>query len=214
MPQRMMRKLVTATIAAGLVGWTGARSPSALADPEVPAPSGAASIRPQRGAATGSDRPRRPIRSRRRRIRSPRRPIARAAASAGRVAFPPPPRGPVPPPVDPPAPLPPHPLLPPIRWPPRSPPSIPEGTPAGQNPTPYTGAAGVRAADVQPGQRVDGGCRQADLHQLRAADRRPGDGRAGAVHISSVPPVPGKFYWTSDTQVRWRPLDFWPADTT
>ena len=34
-----------------------------------------------------------------------------------------------------------------------------------------------------------------------------------AIHISSIPPVPGKFYWMSDTQVRWRPLDFWPADT-
>jgi lipoprotein-anchoring transpeptidase ErfK/SrfK len=35
-----------------------------------------------------------------------------------------------------------------------------------------------------------------------------------AVHISSVPPVPGKFYWASDTQLRWRPLNFWPANTT
>ena len=34
-----------------------------------------------------------------------------------------------------------------------------------------------------------------------------------AIHISSIPPVPGRFYWTSDTQVRWRPQDFWPADT-
>ena len=34
-----------------------------------------------------------------------------------------------------------------------------------------------------------------------------------AIHISSDPPVPGKFYWMSNTQVRWRPLDFWPADT-
>ena len=35
-----------------------------------------------------------------------------------------------------------------------------------------------------------------------------------AIHISSNPPVPGKFYWMSDTQVRWRPIDFWPANTT
>ena len=34
-----------------------------------------------------------------------------------------------------------------------------------------------------------------------------------AIHISSIPPVPGKFYWMSDTQVRWRPQDFWPANT-
>jgi lipoprotein-anchoring transpeptidase ErfK/SrfK len=35
-----------------------------------------------------------------------------------------------------------------------------------------------------------------------------------AVHISSNPPVPGKFYWMNDTQLRWRPIDFWPANTT
>jgi lipoprotein-anchoring transpeptidase ErfK/SrfK len=35
-----------------------------------------------------------------------------------------------------------------------------------------------------------------------------------AIHISSSPPVPGKFYWISDTQVRWRPTDFWPAKAT
>src|SRR5512144_1931688 len=35
-----------------------------------------------------------------------------------------------------------------------------------------------------------------------------------AIHISSDPPVPGKFYWMSDCQLRWRPFDFWPARTT
>ena len=35
-----------------------------------------------------------------------------------------------------------------------------------------------------------------------------------AIHVSSIPPVPGKFYWMSPTQVRWRPLEFWPANTT
>jgi lipoprotein-anchoring transpeptidase ErfK/SrfK len=34
-----------------------------------------------------------------------------------------------------------------------------------------------------------------------------------AIHISSDPPVPGKFYWMNDSQVRWRPFDFWPAHT-
>ena len=34
-----------------------------------------------------------------------------------------------------------------------------------------------------------------------------------AIHISSSPPVPGAFYWTTDTQVRWRPYNFWPANT-
>jgi lipoprotein-anchoring transpeptidase ErfK/SrfK len=35
-----------------------------------------------------------------------------------------------------------------------------------------------------------------------------------AIHISSDPSVPGKFYWMTDRQVRWRPFDFWPAHTT
>jgi len=34
-----------------------------------------------------------------------------------------------------------------------------------------------------------------------------------AVHVSSAPPVEGKFYWMSPTQLRWRPLNFWPAHT-
>jgi lipoprotein-anchoring transpeptidase ErfK/SrfK len=34
-----------------------------------------------------------------------------------------------------------------------------------------------------------------------------------AIHISSDPPVPGKFYWMNEAQVRWRPFDFWPAHT-
>jgi lipoprotein-anchoring transpeptidase ErfK/SrfK len=34
-----------------------------------------------------------------------------------------------------------------------------------------------------------------------------------AIHVSSVPPVDGKFYWHSATQLRWRPLSFWPAHT-
>jgi lipoprotein-anchoring transpeptidase ErfK/SrfK len=34
-----------------------------------------------------------------------------------------------------------------------------------------------------------------------------------AVHVSSVPPVSGKFYWMTPTQLRWRPLSFWPAHT-
>ena len=34
-----------------------------------------------------------------------------------------------------------------------------------------------------------------------------------AINISSNPPVPGKFYWMNDKQVRWRPFEFWPAQT-
>jgi len=35
-----------------------------------------------------------------------------------------------------------------------------------------------------------------------------------AIHISSDPPVAGKFYWMNDSQVRWRPFEFWPEHTT
>jgi len=35
-----------------------------------------------------------------------------------------------------------------------------------------------------------------------------------AIQISSDPPVPGQFYWMDSSQVRWRPFEFWPADTT
>jgi lipoprotein-anchoring transpeptidase ErfK/SrfK len=34
-----------------------------------------------------------------------------------------------------------------------------------------------------------------------------------AIHVSSTPPVSGKFYWLTASQVRWRPLSFWPAHT-
>jgi lipoprotein-anchoring transpeptidase ErfK/SrfK len=34
-----------------------------------------------------------------------------------------------------------------------------------------------------------------------------------AIHVSSTPPVSGKFYWLTPSQVRWRPLSFWPAHT-
>ena len=34
-----------------------------------------------------------------------------------------------------------------------------------------------------------------------------------AIHVSSNPPVSGKFYWLTPSQLRWRPLSFWPAHT-
>src|SRR5206468_12755362 len=35
-----------------------------------------------------------------------------------------------------------------------------------------------------------------------------------AIHITSDQPAAGKFYWLKDNQVRWRPLELWPAHTT
>jgi lipoprotein-anchoring transpeptidase ErfK/SrfK len=188
MRKRMRGRLVTALIAAGLVGGLALGNPSALADPEVP---------PQPA------------------------PIDPAAALA-----PPPDPFATPPPADPLAAPPPAELAPPAD--PAAPPGspnpfapadplvaaqpIPEGTPAGQNPTPYTGPPVFSPPSFNPsnGAKV-GAAKPIYINFARPiADRALAE---QAIHISSVPPVPGRFYWTSDTQVRWRPQDFWPAGT-
>ncbi|KUI24286.1 hypothetical protein AU196_20545 [Mycobacterium sp. IS-1742] len=89
---------------------------------------------------------------------------------------------------------------------------IPEGTPAGQNPTPYVGKPVFAPPTFNP---VNGSIAGA-AKPIYIDFQRPIANRAlaeQAIHISSNPPVPGRFYWTSDTQVRWRPQDFWPAGT-
>ncbi|HJC28287.1 MAG TPA: L,D-transpeptidase family protein [Candidatus Dietzia intestinipullorum] len=35
-----------------------------------------------------------------------------------------------------------------------------------------------------------------------------------AVGVRSAPHVDGKYYWVSDTELRWRPHEFWPAHTS
>ena len=90
---------------------------------------------------------------------------------------------------------------------------LPEGTPAGQNPTPYTGEPVFLPPSFNPvnGSMV-GVAKPIIINFQRPIVDRPMAEQA--IHISSNPPVPGKFYWMSDTQVRWRPIDFWPANTT
>ena len=130
-------------------------------------------------------------------------------------------------PVEQPAPPPPPPPfeLPPMPWdapppvdplaapaPAPQPTVIPEGTPAGQDPTAYTGAPVFAPPTFNPtnGSKV-GAAKPIYINFARPiADRALAQ---AAVHISSVPPVPGRFYWASDTQLRWRPQDFWPAGT-
>ena len=143
--------------------------------------------------------------------------------------MPPPPPAPIdpaaadaPPPMDPLAPpAPPAPPANPFVFPPpadplappaAAPTVIPEGTPAGQNPTPYTGQPVFAPPSFNPtnGSMV-GVAKPIYINFARPiADRAMAE---QAIHISSVPPVPGRFYWTSDSQVRWRPQDFWPANT-
>jgi lipoprotein-anchoring transpeptidase ErfK/SrfK len=165
----MTGRLVTAIIAAGLVGGMALGNPSALAQPDVPPP--------------------------------PPAPIDPAAAPA-----PPPDPFAPPPPADPLAPPPADPLAA------AQPTVIPEGTPAGQNPTPYVGEPVFAAPTFNPANGAKAGAAKPIYINFARpiADRGLAE---QAIHISSVPPVPGRFYWTSDTQVRWRPQDFWPAGT-
>jgi lipoprotein-anchoring transpeptidase ErfK/SrfK len=176
--------LVTALIVAGLAGGLALGTASAGADPEVPPP--------------------------------PPAPIDPAAAPApDPFALPAPPAEPLALPPAPPAPAPVNPFLPPPPADPfaAAPTVMPEGTPAGQNPTPFMGDPMFAPPTFNPinGSMVGVGKPIIINFQRPIADRPMAE---QAIHISSVPPVPGKFYWMNDSQVRWRPIDFWPANTT
>jgi lipoprotein-anchoring transpeptidase ErfK/SrfK len=123
--------------------------------------------------------------------------------------LPPGPAVPPPPPANPSAFAPP---ADPFAPPPAAPGVIPPGTPAGQNPTPFTGEPPFVPPSFNPtnGSMV-GVAKPIYINFARPIANRPMAEQA--VHISSTPPVPGKFYWLSDTQLRWRPMDFWPANT-
>jgi lipoprotein-anchoring transpeptidase ErfK/SrfK len=97
--------------------------------------------------------------------------------------------------------------------PPPIPSAIPFGTPEGQDPTPFVGAAPFESPTISPSEGATVGIAKPIVISFGApvTDRAIAE---QAIHISSDPPVPGKFYWMNDTQVRWRPFDFWPAHTT
>ena len=203
MPQRKMRKLVTAAIAVGVIGGTAFGSPLAFADPE-PGPDPFGPL-PGPDPAVVAPAPEAPVDAAA--AIAPAPPVADPAAPpADPLAVPPPP-----PPADPLAP-PPNPFAPPAD-PAAQPTAIPEGTPAGQNPTPYTGEPVFVPPSFNPlnGSMVGVG-KPIIINFARPIADRPMAEQA--IHISSNPPVPGKFYWMSNTQVRWRPLNFWPANTT
>ena len=188
MPQRKMRRLVTATFAVAVIGGLAFGNPLAMADPEVPPPPG-----PIPGPVPAAD------------AAAPDAPIDPAAAIA-----PAPPPGPeVPPPPADPLAVPPPPANP-FAAPPGP---IPEGTPGGQNPTPFTGEPVFLPPSFNPvnGAMV-GVAKPIIINFQRPIVDRPMAEQA--IHITSNPPVPGRFYWMSDSQVRWRPIDFWPANTT
>ena len=180
-------RFVAALMAAGLVAGLALGAASAGADPEAPPP--------------------------------PPAPIDPAAAPAPDPFVPPaPPADPLAVPSPPAPPAPPAPGLPPAPFDPFAPPApgaaqpmaIPDGTPAGQNPTPYTGDP----VFAPPGFNPINGSMVGVAKPIYINFARPIADRAmaeQAIHISSVPPVPGRFYWTSPSQVRWRPNAFWPA---
>nr|WP_082981670.1 L,D-transpeptidase [Mycolicibacterium mucogenicum] len=87
------------------------------------------------------------------------------------------------------------------------------GPVAGQNPAAFTGAAPFDAPSFDPPSGATVGVAKPIVTTFAApiTDRAAAQ---AAVHISSIPPVPGHFYWTSSTQLRWRPEQFWPAHTT
>ena len=174
MPQRTMRRLVTATFAVGMIGGLAFGSPSAFADPEVPGPVGPLPDRsrlPRRRRRRPRRRSTRPPRSRRR-PRAPRWRHLRRIRWPCRRLRPPATRSP-------PA-IPSHRRLIRLR---RAADDDPRGHARGPEPDAVHRRAGVRAAVLQSGQRLHGRRRQADHHQLPAADRRPPDGRAGDPHL-------------------------------
>jgi lipoprotein-anchoring transpeptidase ErfK/SrfK len=112
---------------------------------------------------------------------------------------PPPPGDPAPPPADPLA-----------GQPPVAPP--PGGPVAGQNPEPFTGQPPFVPPTFNPVNGSTVGVAEPIIINFGRpiADQHMAE---QAIHVSSTPPVSGKFYWLTSSQVRWRPLSFWPAHT-
>src|ERR1700722_8407568 len=117
----------------------------------------------------------------------------------------------VPPPANPAAP-PPNPAAPPLApGDPSAPaPAVspgPPGAPATQAAAPPCGPPPLNPA----GGATGGGGEPIIINFARPiADQHMAE---QAIHVSSTPPVSGKFYWLTSSQVRWRPLSFWPAHT-
>jgi len=140
-----------------------------------------------------------------------------APADPGAVAAPPgppPPPDPLAPPPPPDAlaaPPPPNPLAPPAPWvPPNTQPAAAAAD--GQNATPFTGTAPFGPPSFVPKGGSTVGVAQPIIINFPGTVENA-DAAISAVHVSSVPPVPGKFYWMTPTQLRWRPINFWPAHT-
>ena len=86
------------------------------------------------------------------------------------------------------------------------------GPVVGQNPAPFTGSPPFVPPTFNPvnGSTVGVGEPIIINFARPIADKPMAE---QAIHVSSTPPVSGKFYWLTPSQVRWRPLSFWPAHT-
>ncbi|MCV7180870.1 MULTISPECIES: L,D-transpeptidase [Mycolicibacterium] len=144
--------------------------------------------------------------------------LSAAPAAAEPVPPPPPPPAPAPFGFPPPPPnlLAPAPAADPLAAPmpgaASSAPGVTTGTAAGQNPLPFTGEPPFRPPTFNPVNGSMVGVAKPIIINFAVpiANRQMAE---DAIHISSNPPVPGRFYWLSDSQVRWRPQDFWPKGT-
>lgn len=121
----------------------------------------------------------------------------------GEVPPPPPPPPADPPP--PPAPVAPAPVAP-------APQATTMGAAKGQNAAPFTGDPVFAPPAFNPvNGALVGVAKPIIINFQRPIANRPLAEQA--IRISSSPPVAGAYYWTTDTQVRWRPYKFWPAGT-
>jgi lipoprotein-anchoring transpeptidase ErfK/SrfK len=190
MSGRTVRPLVAALSAAGMTAALTLACGSALADPE-PAPP------PPPGVA------------------APPPPVDPAA--------PPPPADPLAAPPAPPPGVPAAPAVPgvpgaspapvdPLAAPGVTPAGVAPGPVVGQNPAPFTGSPPFVPPTFNPvnGSTVGVGEPIIINFARPIADKPMAE---QAIHVSSTPPVSGKFYWLTPSQVRWRPLSFWPAHT-
>ena len=91
-------------------------------------------------------------------------------------------------------------------------PGVVAGPAGAQDPTPFTGTAPFGPPRIVPANGSTVGVAQPIIINFPGLVDDAG-ATESAVHVSSVPPVPGKFYWMTPTQLRWRPLSFWPDHT-
>jgi lipoprotein-anchoring transpeptidase ErfK/SrfK len=86
------------------------------------------------------------------------------------------------------------------------------GAARGQNAAPFTGDPVFAPPSFNPvNGALVGVAKPIIINFQRPIANRPLAEQA--IRISSSPPVAGAYYWTTDTQVRWRPYKFWPAGT-